>query len=215
MGTVKIVSLDVGNTLIRLENEGFCTEFRTKTGAPREKLRPLFFEHFLTKDQPLRDAVYMVCKIIGYDNPQTLVDEFKPASVFLFDDTIPALEEMSKAGVAMIATSNCTPWEAGGLESLGLDQYLKKVFYSYAVGAAKPDPAMFIHVQDSMGTAAENILHVGDNWSADVEGALAAGWRAVFLARDGETPVRECNRFDVPVIRSLRELPEIVMRMTG
>lgn len=211
MGSRKVVSLDIGNTLIRLANEGFCTEFRIKTCAPREKLRPLFFEHFLTKDQPLEDAVYKVCEIIGYDSPQKLIDEFIPAAAFLFDDTVPALKEMKKACIPLVAISNCTPWEAGGLELLGLNEYLSAVFYSYTLGWAKPNPAIFRHVQRSIGVEPENIIHVGDSWTADVEGAKAVGWHAVFLAREEASLPPEDTKLKVPVIRSLKELPQLVI----
>jgi FMN phosphatase YigB (HAD superfamily) len=210
MGNGMVISLDIGNTLIRLEHAGFCNAFRTKTAVSRDILRPLFFEHFLTKNQPLEDAVFRVCNIIGYDNPQRLIDEFLPAAAFLFDDTIPALEEIKRIGLPMIAISNCTPWEAGGLELLGLNQYLDRVFYSYIVGAAKPDPAIFRHVQESIGVQPQYIIHVGDSWAADIVGAQSAGWRAVFLAReDTSVPSKEVDA-SVPVIRSLTELPFVL-----
>jgi putative hydrolase of the HAD superfamily len=53
------------------------------------------------------------------------------------------------------------------------------------------------------GATPETALHAGDSPDADVAGALAAGLRAVLVARDGTPAVPE----GVPVIRSLAELP--------
>jgi len=210
MKEIKIISFDIGNTLIRLGNEGFCSEFRIKTGLSKEVLNPLFFKHFLTKNYSLHDAVYKVCSIIGYKHPQKLIDEFQPAPVFLFDDTIPVLEQLLRAGILMVAISNCTPWEAGGIDAVGLNRYLQKVFYSYAIGAAKPDPAIFLYVQRTVGVSPENILHVGDSFIADVEGAQAVGWQTVLLNRDNRSTECDIGNSKTPIIKSLSELIYIV-----
>ena len=63
--------------------------------------------------------------------------------------------------------------------------------------------AIFAHALDLAGATPEAALHVGDSPDADVAGALAAGLRAVLVARDG-TPAVPAG---VPVIGSLAELP--------
>ena len=209
---IKVISFDIGNTLIQLGDGGFCEEFCIKTGLSRETLRPLFYEHFLTKNYSLNDAVYKVCRIIGFNNPQKIIDEFKPLPSLLFEDAIPTLEQLYAIGITMVATSNCTPWEAGGLEAFGLDRYLKKVFYSYIIGAAKPDPINFQFVQKFIGVPAKNILHVGDSYIADVEGAISVGWQAVLIDRNNKSGDNENRRTKIPIIKDLRELLYIVMQ---
>lgn len=206
MKAVRFVSFDIGNTLLRLGRPGFCVEFAAKTGLPRELLRPLVYEHFLTKQHSLHESVFNLCRVIGFENPQNLVEDFQPAPVSLFDDTLPLLEQLTADGITMVAVSNCTPWEAGGLEALGLDRYLKDIFYSYVIGAAKPDPAMFRYVEKALGAAPEDIVHIGDSVRADVLGARAAGWRAVLLDRTGDSNQRERVPDDVPVIATLGDL---------
>jgi HAD superfamily hydrolase (TIGR01509 family) len=203
---IKLISFDIGNTLIQLGNEGFCSEFSNKTGLTRDELRPLFFEYFLTKNYSLHDAVYKVCSVIGYKNPQKIIDEYQPSPIFLFEDTIPVLEQLYNKGISMIATSNCTPWESGGLESLGLDKYLKGIFYSYVIGYAKPNPAYFLHVQKAFGVPPENILHIGDSHTADYEGAKAVGWQAILLDRDNKTIDFNNGNNKITVIKNLTEL---------
>ena len=51
---------------------------------------------------------------------------------------------------------------------------------------------------------------VGDSYEADVGGARAAGMDAVLLDRDGTATVA-----DVPIIRSLVELPQLVAGGAG
>lgn len=210
MRDVRVISFDIGNTLLRLGGAGFCADFAAKTGTPQELLRPLIYEEFLTKPRPLRDAVYAVCRAIGFENPQKLVEDFRPDPVSLFEDTIPALDKLQAEGITMVAISNCTLWESSGLHTLGLARYLKDVFYSYAIGAAKPDPAMFRHVQKTIGAAPENILHVGDSLVADIDGARASGWQAVLLDRAAEWNEPRNTGVEVPIIRSLLDLCSIL-----
>lgn len=206
MKDVRVISFDIGNTLLRLGGNGFCVDFAVKTGLSIEVLRPLIYEHFLTQRRSLNEAVFSLCRVIGFENPQKLVDEFQPAPVSLFEDTIPALDHLRAKGITMVAMSNCTPWEAGGLEALGLGQYLEDVFYSFAIGAAKPDPAMFRHVQKALGVSPANIVHVGDSSVADIDGARAVGWKAVLLDRTSDRNERRNSGADVPVVRSLLDL---------
>jgi putative hydrolase of the HAD superfamily len=54
------------------------------------------------------------------------------------------------------------------------------------------------------GAGPGDALHVGDSRRNDVDGARAAGVRAVLLVREGEQPP------GVEAIRSLAELPSVV-----
>lgn len=58
---------------------------------------------------------------------------------------------------------------------------------SYAVGHAKPEPAIYGVVCDRLGLPPDRILFVGDTPSADVDGPRAYGMRAVHVA-DFEAP---------------------------
>ncbi|SCG56870.1 HAD family hydrolase [Micromonospora halophytica] len=59
------------------------------------------------------------------------------------------------------------------------------VVTSEDVRAYKPDGAMFRRALAALGLAADEVLHVGDSLRTDVEGAHAAGIRAVWVNRHG------------------------------
>jgi putative hydrolase of the HAD superfamily len=71
------------------------------------------------------------------------------------------------------------------------------VIVSERVGTIKPHPAIFRAAEAALGMAATDgpaILHVGDDWAADVVGAKGAGWRAAYLRRrpdDSPLPASE------------------------
>lgn len=76
------------------------------------------------------------------------------------------------------------------IEAAGWAGYFRAIVVSQRVGSIKPSPAIFAVAADALGTAGERILHVGDDWTADVVGAKRAGWLAAYLRdRQGDSPL--------------------------
>jgi len=79
------------------------------------------------------------------------------------------------------------------VEARGWGPYLRAVVVSHRVGTIKPHPAIFRAAEDALGLGPGDrgrILHVGDDWAADVVGSKAAGWRSAFLRdRQADTPL--------------------------
>jgi HAD superfamily hydrolase (TIGR01509 family) len=63
----------------------------------------------------------------------------------------------------------------------GWSGFFGAIVVSQRVGAIKPSPAIFAVAAAELGTPGERILHVGDDWWADVVGAKRAGWLAAYL----------------------------------
>ena len=76
----------------------------------------------------------------------------------------------------------------------------------------KPHPSIFAAALQLVNVAANEAVMVGDSVRQDVDGALAAGMRAVLLHRSrGEHDhLRALAARGVPVISSLRELPAVL-----
>ena len=51
---------------------------------------------------------------------------------------------------------------------------------------AKPDPRIFAIALERLGCAAADAVMIGDSWPADIEGARAAGVRAIWFNRSGQ-----------------------------
>jgi putative hydrolase of the HAD superfamily len=130
-------------------------------------------------------------------------------------DAEPALRELRRRGLRLVVASNwdCSLPEV--LEQAGLAQLVDGVVGSAEVGADKPDPAVFHAALAIAGCAPEHALHVGDSPVNDVDGAAAAGIRAVLLERDGDRPDRvakDARGRTRPAARiaSLAELPRVL-----
>ncbi len=97
--------------------------------------------------------------------------------------------------------------------------HLTAITVSQRVGTIKPHPAIFAAAREALGDPPPGrILHVGDDWVADVVGAKAAGWRVAYLlSRPDDSPLPGSERDhsvmpDVELV-SLDELEAAVARL--
>jgi putative hydrolase of the HAD superfamily len=125
--------------------------------------------------------------------------EFRP-----YPDVLPALGDLRERGLTLVVASNWDCSLADWLEPAGITDLVDGVVTSAEVGAPKPHPRVFERALAIAGVAPSEALHVGDKVDNDVEGAAAAGVRALLVQREGEPPA------GVEAIRSLRELPALL-----
>jgi putative hydrolase of the HAD superfamily len=109
-----------------------------------------------------------------------------------------ALRRLRAAGARLAVVSNWDVSLHDVLERTQLRALVDTVVISAELGSAKPDPAIFRAALDRLGATAADAMHVGDSVEHDVEGARAAGLRAVLIARNGAEPPD-----GVPVVASL------------
>lgn len=75
-------------------------------------------------------------------------------------------------------------------------------------GVGKPSPAAFHLVLAALGVRPEEAVMVGDSRERDVEGALAAGIRPIWVAGGRPAPEPERRVAAIPSIRALGPLLE-------
>ncbi|HEU5000669.1 MAG TPA: HAD family hydrolase [Lapillicoccus sp.] len=100
----------------------------------------------------------------------------------VYDDVLPVLKALREKGVRVAMLSNVGFDLSPTLARTGVGELLDGVVMSYAVGAVKPDPAIFQNALDALGLPASEVLMVGDAWQDDA-GAAALGVRTLILPR--------------------------------
>jgi HAD superfamily hydrolase (TIGR01509 family) len=98
--------------------------------------------------------------------------------VKLFDDSLSALRRLS-ARWPVLALSNGN----ADVERIGIGRYFCGSVSARDTGVAKPDARIFQAAADRLQLAPHQILHVGDDESLDVLGALAAGMQTAWINR--------------------------------
>ena len=100
--------------------------------------------------------------------------------VTLFDDATLALEFLA-ARFPVVALSNGN----ADVTRIGLGKYFSACISAQAFGVGKPDARIFQAAAEAVEVDVKNVLHIGDDASLDVLGALNAGMQAVWLNRSG------------------------------
>lgn len=98
--------------------------------------------------------------------------------VELFDDALTTLDWMAQRW-PLLAVSNGN----ADVQRVGLGAYFVGSMSARDAGVGKPDSRIFLAAARSLQVAPENILHVGDDATLDVLGAMGVGMQAVWVNR--------------------------------
>ena len=98
----------------------------------------------------------------------------------LFDDVIETLQWLNSNGVKIVIITNLTTYvQIRKINELGLSDYIDYVVTSQESGYDKPHPTNFLLALNKTDLLAKDVLMVGDNLIADIEGAQAVGINTV------------------------------------
>lgn len=91
-------------------------------------------------------------------------------------------------------TSNSEGRLAELIAEMGLAHLFGRVADSGRLGFEKPDPRIFFHMAELLGVDPQQVVHIGDMFGADVQGALGAGMFAIWFGGDRSASVGERAR---------------------
>jgi putative hydrolase of the HAD superfamily len=126
--------------------------------------------------------------------------EAQPERYALFEDTMPALDRLARAGIASIVVSNHIWRLPEVVRGLGLGSRLGGVLTSARVGYRKPHPEIYAAALRLASCEPAEAIFVGDSPSHDVEGPRRSGMHALLIDRAATAP-------GDGVITSLTEVP--------
>ena len=121
-------------------------------------------------------------------------------------ETVGAVRDLAR--VALL--SNTQTFGLEMLDRLGLSERIRIRMLSAEIGALKPEPAAFEAIQRKLGLFPGNLVMVGDNWNDDVQGALEAGWTAIWVNRDAKPRPEYDPEAPLYEVRSLNRVPELI-----
>lgn len=122
--------------------------------------------------------------------------------------TTETLDALRDRGYRLAVISNADGRVESLLDAVGLRPWFEFVIDSTTVGIDKPDPRIFRLATDRMGVDPSEAVYVGDIYEIDVQGARAAGMRAILV-----DPLWRWNELDCARVRGIHELPETLERM--
>jgi REG-2-like HAD superfamily hydrolase len=133
-----------------------------------------------------------------------LYEEFARVECWhLFEDVLPTLDELASHGIPLGVISNWDNRLRTLLAAFKLTGFFDVIIPSCEVAFHKPSPVIYEVAVRQLGLPPEQILHVGDHFLEDVEGARSAGLQSLHL-------VRGALHKTAGQITSLLEVPTVV-----
>lgn len=129
-----------------------------------------------------------------------------PHTLVPFDDVVQAMEQLRERGLMVGLITNMDGKGSDIVDDLGLSDHIDLAVTSGEAGATKPSSTIFRAALAKAQVEPDEAMHVGDQPSSDVEGALGVGMGAVLLDRDRNHP----GYTACPRIESLLDLAALV-----
>lgn len=142
------------------------------------------------------------------ETSEALLSDYRERSS-LFPRPFPGMVETLKAlrarGLKLaIVTNGEAVFQSRNIAALGLIGLVDEILISEKEGLRKPDAALFHRAAERLNVAPAKCVFVGDNPSADVLGAHAAGMRALWFSQGDAWP--EAASQPGPTIRQLPDV---------
>lgn len=103
----------------------------------------------------------------------------------LIDGARELLDYLSARGYQMgIVSNGFREVQYNKLRSSDIDRYFDPVVLSDDAGINKPDRRFFEYAMERAGSHGMHNIIIGDNLTADIRGALDAGWEAIWFCRN-------------------------------
>jgi putative hydrolase of the HAD superfamily len=137
-----------------------------------------------------------------------IYDEWSACQHFqLYEEVSDVLRDIHASGRKIGLISNTQRCLTSFQSHFELEGLFAVTMSSADHGYMKPHPSIFEAALERVAVTASDAVMVGDSLAHDIEGALGLGMRAILVSRSGTASA--CPS-DVPVIRSLRELPALL-----
>jgi len=220
-----VVTFDAGLTLIeldldflaqRLGERGVCVD-----PAALQAAAPAAWQHYdvlaPTSTHPWKEFMGKLLEGAGVGAGQgpPLVDWLwseQPRKNLFRKPIVPMItlaRELEAQGVTLAVLSNSEGRLAELLSEIDVAAPFAAIIDSGRLAFAKPDPRIFAHTLEVLGVRDADVVHIGDSWTADVEPALAVGWRAIWYRSRGAA---EQGDERVPVARDATEVRAALVR---
>ena len=218
IATQPVLTFDAGQTLVELDLDFLAARLgeRGVTVEPRAlgAAAPAAWARYdelvaAGAGHPWRALMETLLAGAGVPAPTPLVEWLwaEQPRANLWRKPMPAMldlaRELARHGAIVGVLSNSEGRLAELFVEIGIADVFAAIVDSGRVGIEKPDRRIFEHTLDVLGAPRDTRpIHIGDSWAADVEGARAAGWRAIWFGPKA-TPV------DDPDIAAARDADEV------
>ncbi len=126
-----------------------------------------------------------------------------PTKPYVFPYTHDILEYLQERYQLHIVTNGFADVQFVKLKSSGLTDYFKHIVTSDDAGSRKPDPGIFRHILNLIGTTSAECIMIGDNLDTDIAGAQAVGIDCI-LFNPQQVPHQALTNYEIKCLSELK-----------
>ena len=115
------------------------------------------------------------------------------------------LEHLKSRGFKLGLISNNDGHTIDKCRELGIDSYFEAIVDSTTVGMFKPDKNIYLHTLSELNVVADEVLHIGDLYGADILGGLNSGLDVIWI---NHRKSENYNSLDIKQFNGLKEFLE-------
>ncbi len=183
---LRAVVFDYGMVLTGMPNEKAHAELMRITGLTPERFEPLYWADRHAYDEGKLSGIAFWQKFVKdaqLDLPPGSIEELNAQDARMWTTQNPVMvawqQKLKAAGILTGILSNMGDSVLERmLEEFAWLKGFDVLVWSYQLGIAKPDPAIYLHLLEKLGTKAEETLFIDDR-KVNVEAARALGIEAI------------------------------------
>ena len=185
---LEVMYCDLDIAKIYPDYVAFCTAYYAKNS----ELWALYHHGHIDKDFLIVERYAHLLREIGYNDPDNALasrmNQYYLDTLALQTQLVPhaieLLDYLKEKGYNLYIISNgFIEVQHRKLHSAGRAHYFERMVLSDEIGINKPDRRLFDYALQVTDSLAEETLIIGDNYDADILGAMHAGWGQIYFDR--------------------------------
>ncbi|MBQ5776373.1 MAG: YjjG family noncanonical pyrimidine nucleotidase [Bacteroidaceae bacterium] len=161
--------------------------------AKNSELWALYHHGKIEKDFLIIERYAHLLRTIGYNDIDNRLaqrmNEYYLDTLALQTQLVPyaieLLDYLTRRGYSLYILSNgFIEVQHKKLQSAGIEDYFERMVLSDEIGINKPDRRLFDYALEVTHSQAADTLMIGDNYDADILGAMQAGWGQIYFDRN-------------------------------
>jgi putative hydrolase of the HAD superfamily len=154
-----------------------------------------WYEGYLKQAEPTRtEQMRLTLRELGIEDPamaaslsQCYLQE-RDMALSLFPDALEVLDRLVARYPLGLITNGPADMQRMEIATLGIGHYFKVVLIEGELGYGKPHQDVFREAEAALGAHAEECVMIGNSYSHDIEAAINAGWKTIWVRRDSDVP---------------------------
>ncbi len=192
---------------ISCDLEKFLYYYRNINFSYWERYRKNEVSKEVLKIGRLNDTFDKIKVSISDELIQLLAEEYLlylPKNNYLFEGAIETLTYLKRKYHLHLITNGFNEVQYEKMKNSNLESFFEQIIRSEDIGVKKPDPAIFDFALKKANATKKESVMIGDNWEADVMGALQFGMKAIYF-----NPEKKLVSENITSISHLLELKKL------